>query len=358
MPLTISGSFPEWEVGVPATGALTISGGIPPYIGLTITSGALPDGVSLSIVGNQIVASGTPTAGGAWSATLQVSDSASTPASASVSGEVTAMRLWTPADLPTPPAVWLDWDSPITEDAGHASAWVNSKGSIGESFTQGNESRRPEVKLAELNGKRVLRFDGNDDLSGAGQILDLFRDRGTGWIFVVAKKYPGDVSATSRRVVVWETGTATARLSLYWDDAVSGSQNRPVAGGRRLDSDAYSRAMATDTSVGVWSILAVHADWTTRVLRLDINGQTDAINSSAFSSAGNTSNTASAKVGIGGAAGVTAFAGDIACVIASDTAVTLPDWQRLEGWAAYETGLQSNLPSDHPYRYSPPMVST
>lgn len=88
LPLTIAGAFPEWEVGVPATGALTISGGVPPYSLLPITSGALPDGVSLSIVGNQIVPSGTPTVGGEWSATIQVQDSNGAPAHISVSGDV------------------------------------------------------------------------------------------------------------------------------------------------------------------------------------------------------------------------------------------------------------------------------
>jgi hypothetical protein len=88
LPLTISGAFPEWKVGVPATGALTITGGVPPYSGLSITSGALPAGVSLSIVGNQIVPSGAPTVAGPWSATLQVSDSLSTPAINVVSGNV------------------------------------------------------------------------------------------------------------------------------------------------------------------------------------------------------------------------------------------------------------------------------
>jgi len=91
LPLTITGAFPEWKFGVPATGTLTISGGVPPYSGLAITSGALPDGVSLSIVGNQIVASGAPTVAGPWSATIQVQDSSGAPAHISVSGDVTTL---------------------------------------------------------------------------------------------------------------------------------------------------------------------------------------------------------------------------------------------------------------------------
>ena len=91
LPLTISGAFPEWEVGQPVSGSLTISGGVQPYGGLAITAGALPAGVSLSIVGNQIVPSGSPTVAGPWSATVQVSDSLSTTAMTVVSGDVTVM---------------------------------------------------------------------------------------------------------------------------------------------------------------------------------------------------------------------------------------------------------------------------
>lgn len=90
LPLTISGTFPDWEVDQTATGALTINGGVPPYSGLAITSGALPAGVSLSIVGNQIVPSGSPSSIGAWSATIEINDSISTPATIALSGEVTA----------------------------------------------------------------------------------------------------------------------------------------------------------------------------------------------------------------------------------------------------------------------------
>lgn len=91
LPLTISGAFPEWYFGVPATGELTISGGVPPYSLLPITSGALPSGVSLSIVGNQIVASGAPTVAGPWSATVSASDADTVIASLDVSGNVVVL---------------------------------------------------------------------------------------------------------------------------------------------------------------------------------------------------------------------------------------------------------------------------
>ena len=90
LPLTIAGAFPEWYVGMSVTGSLTIGGGVPPYSGLAITSGALPAGVTLSIFGDQIVSSGTPTVAGPWSATVNVSDDDTAFASTSLTGNVGA----------------------------------------------------------------------------------------------------------------------------------------------------------------------------------------------------------------------------------------------------------------------------
>jgi hypothetical protein len=73
------GSLPSETVGVPVTDAVTtISGGQAPYT-LAITAGALPDGVSLAQAQNPdgsvlISLSGAPTAPGAFSFDLQVTD--------------------------------------------------------------------------------------------------------------------------------------------------------------------------------------------------------------------------------------------------------------------------------------------
>ena len=78
--LTLTGSLPNATLGVPYTQTLTATGGITPYT-YTITAGSLPAGLTLSSSG---VISGTPTAVGASSFTVTVTDTETTPQTASL----------------------------------------------------------------------------------------------------------------------------------------------------------------------------------------------------------------------------------------------------------------------------------
>lgn len=71
-PLAIAGALPDAFVGVAITPyAYAISGGAAPYASVTISTGALPNGLVLS---NSGVVSGTPTTTGAFSWTVKVID--------------------------------------------------------------------------------------------------------------------------------------------------------------------------------------------------------------------------------------------------------------------------------------------
>ena len=78
--LTLSGSLPNATLGVAYTQALQAAGGIKPY-SYSLTAGTLPPGLALSSAG---VISGTPTAVGASSFTVTVTDTETTPQSASL----------------------------------------------------------------------------------------------------------------------------------------------------------------------------------------------------------------------------------------------------------------------------------
>jgi uncharacterized repeat protein (TIGR01451 family) len=81
-PLTITTAspLPNGLVQQPYSQTITATGGIPPYT-WSISAGALPPGLALDAVTGTI--SGTPTAAGAYSFTVDVTDSAGTPATAS-----------------------------------------------------------------------------------------------------------------------------------------------------------------------------------------------------------------------------------------------------------------------------------
>jgi Putative Ig domain len=78
--LSLTGSLPNAILGVPYTQTLTATGGITPYT-YQISAGSLPAGLSLSTGG---VISGTPTAPGASSFTVKVTDTETTPQTASL----------------------------------------------------------------------------------------------------------------------------------------------------------------------------------------------------------------------------------------------------------------------------------
>jgi len=90
-------SLPAWTVGVPYSQTLAATGGTAPYT-WTITSGALPTGLSLSSSG---IISGTPTTvGGPISVTIQVADSKSTTATESMSLTINPVLNITTSSLP------------------------------------------------------------------------------------------------------------------------------------------------------------------------------------------------------------------------------------------------------------------
>jgi hypothetical protein len=82
VPLTVdlSGVPSVDTVGVPYNGKIAVSGGTAPYT-FTLTGGALPDGLALNVDGT---ITGTPTIAGSFDATIDIMDSATPPAAASV----------------------------------------------------------------------------------------------------------------------------------------------------------------------------------------------------------------------------------------------------------------------------------
>lgn len=75
VPLVISGTPDQGHKNQPYSYAFTVTGGQPPYSRARLMDGSLPDGLNLSVVGNTVVLSGTPTIEGSMAFTLALDDS-------------------------------------------------------------------------------------------------------------------------------------------------------------------------------------------------------------------------------------------------------------------------------------------
>lgn len=271
--------------------------------------------------------------------------------------------LWTPLNMTTVPQIYLDaHDSVVTDVSGFASA-ISNLGSMGSdgNFSQATAGNRPAILAAELNGKQVLRFDGANDfmVGGSSAQKNLYRNVNSMWNVFVYKKRSTDVTPVTRVLSYHTVGNANApRFALYCGFGTSGDANKPAISTRRLDSDssiAFRAAVARSLD---YVICIGHVNTVSRFGHIYVNGNT-ADTSVVTTESGNTSDTTSQEtVGLGAFyEGVGGFSDvDIAAVIMGNTALTMEDRQKIEGWAAHKYGLTANLPSGHPYKTVAPTV--
>lgn len=276
------------------------------------------------------------------------------PASAEI---VHGAALWTPAQMTGVVRAWLDDQSDVEEVSGYAASWSSRPGG-GISFSQASVAKRPQIISDGLNGRRVLRFAGGQKLlSGAssiGRAVESVR------IFAV---YKNTSTATGYAGVVEidRTLATYVRAGLMASD--SGSGGRPTLISRRLDSDSLSKVVAPVAATGDWLMAMGSALYSERIERIELDGEVVA-EETGWSGPGLSSDTDSVGAAIGGgndsSGSYHALTGDVAVVIVLDgdlLDVPQEDVDRLFGWAAWRYGLVDNLPSGHPYKDAPPMVS-
>lgn len=367
--LEVSGAFTDTDLGDPLNGSpLTITGGVTPYsLSGSPFSGTRPAGVSISIVGSDLVASGATSTLGTYSWTERVTSDDGQ--HFDVVCSVAVRRLWTPADLAVPPSIWLNETSAVTNVSGNCSQWNDISGN-GWDFSQTTAASRPAITASAQNGLRGLTFDGvNDQMSTTGGVSTqfLFTNVPNGWVMYVGKKTAADGGAGAYRFVlnVPAGGAAgTFRASLFMG-SLSPSANRPAAIGRRLDADTNSNATGSATMTN-WHTSIGTMDYTNRTLTLYVNGSQEAQDTAMSASGGNTSNTGSfTQIVLSGnnpssppAGACNMVLGEVLIggVHSSASMPTLAEVDKLAGWAAWKWGLEGDLPPSHPYKYAPPYV--
>jgi hypothetical protein len=175
---------------------------------------------------------------------------------------------------------------------GTVSKWYDQSGNDNHA-TQGTAASQPKIVDAGVY-LGELDFDGTDDnlaLSGSG--LDLFRDVGYGQIFSVIT--PDNVGTGINRYFEALGGSGARFLLGDSQDYAASSR----IGGRRLDADGFEDIESLTSHSNNETLITGFLNWADADAYLYFNG-TERASSTSFQTAGNTSNTSSAEIAIGG----------------------------------------------------------
>lgn len=262
---------------------------------------------------------------------------------------------WTPAMMSTPPVLWLDDSTAVDDVSGYAAAWADKSGN-GHHFAQGTSGARPQIRSAELGGRRVLRFDGSNDRMSCSA-PNFMRNTGAGWILTVHRRRA--VSTGYRRLFSCTyTSGGLSRFSVFAADSATAKapwfMTQAVGGGAELSVFPSAAPPQTD-----WGIHVFARNWIGGSAWLIINGAEQAVVSGGAS--GMTSDVPNAHdLFIGGNQTGTQWCDtDLACILAGQgEQPSSGEMAKLVGWAAWRFGLTSTLPDDHPYKLAPPMMGS
>lgn len=248
--------------------------------------------------------------------------------------QIEKVPLWTPAALST--AAWYDAAdaSTITHNNGMVSQWMDKSGN-GRHSTQTMESQQPTVVASLLNGKSILRFDGDNDYLNSGGLGNV----GDASIFAVLNRKSIQQGATL-------IGTDGA-----WRD---GSFRIAGDSRSRYAYEAYSTGDSTSTrqATGVWTVIEF----------IETNGLVYFYNNGAPDGVANGSRRIVGKktldaFNIGSWNTSDYLEHDLAELIIIPSALSNEDRQKMEGYLAHKWSLAAELPVDHPYKSAEPTTA-
>ena len=246
---------------------------------------------------------------------------------------------WTPADLPTGLALWLDATdaSSFTLSSGAVAEWRDRSG-WSRHVSQANTSHRPTRVDGVVNGQSVVRWTtGYRALRTTGTIT-----LGDFDVFVAFR----DSGASS-----YERLVDHGYVQGFW----LGRDNANASSWRSgVQESGFPHGRAVSLADGQWHIVQSRRAGTTHTIRGDGGAGVSGTVSGAT--------TAAQRIGIGawadGANHQHLTDGDIGEVVLVAAALGDDDRLRVEGYLAHKWGTAASLPAGHPYRTVAPATST
>ncbi len=262
--------------------------------------------------------------------------------------------LWTPTRV-SGLQLWLDAADPngtgVTPANGSTISTWKDKSSNGFSGTAINS---PTVQINALNKLPVVRFNGTNQYINFGNVLNLGTNPLT--IFVITK-----FDTTNESGIIGKTAYAAAnmRWALWYGKSGLGSSVTGVQNIHQDDAQTGSSLVSTNpVTIGTQYNLYTYVTSRNTFL-LNLNGSL----AGSVSNTGTPSNfSTSYNLYVGAYADSTGSTprttmylnGDIAEILVYFTNLSVSQYQQVEGYLAWKWGLQSSLPSTHPFVKWPP----
>ncbi|NCC33979.1 MAG: hypothetical protein EOM24_18490 [Chloroflexia bacterium] len=267
--------------------------------------------------------------------------------------------LWTLADVST--ALWLDAadTSSLTIDGAAVTA-VADKSGLGRNFAQSTPDLQPFV--AEVNGKTAIGFAGDCLTSQSEKSTWTFLHNGTTYSIFSVVKF-GSTEDPDALYGLLGTNSGSAKnvgISAGFDDRASVSRNQALicevtraASKQRSVRVTDNNFLPVNQNIILWCELDPNNATAASRFAAAVNGDSPIAPNTEASTITTNEATYNLQIGTWGnnvmlMTGLIAEIGIITGAIDSDTNA------RVVGYLAHKWGLAGNLPSDHPYKSSPP----
>lgn len=252
---------------------------------------------------------------------------------------VPATQLWDPTDLAVAPLGFFDFtnNSTITYNGGDA-AQVDDLSGRGNHAVQATATRQPTISTAP-NGQQALRIGPTN-----GEYL----------------RAPIDVNGLASAYLLMVASRVSNFVSLAAGDPAGGALNKGLT--LFLDSTTNeagsiygftSGFAASNSTISTGIVCVVEGKYD----GANLAAWTDATSGTPATQTGNIATTRpTTDIGVYSAGASTAENGYILCALILGYAPTTDEQQRIQGWAHWHYGIQSRLPSGHPYKNAPPTI--
>ncbi|MFM7536111.1 MAG: LamG-like jellyroll fold domain-containing protein [Acidimicrobiales bacterium] len=249
---------------------------------------------------------------------------------------------WTPADLATPPALWLDAADPNTLTlSGNAVTQWRDKSGRGRHASQDAAAARPTFVGGVQNGRGAVVFDGLDD---------------------TMRLAAAPLSSQQNTAVVVDTKTATTNPTVGFPArevlsnwTMSNSVTSYFLGVTDVTRVRFSDAFASAGTVPTGQPLVLSAEATATDAVTRLHGAVLASRGAPLTTRDLSGPWVIGSQGAYASWPLEYWQGPINEVVLVDAAMATIDRQRIEGYLAWKWGTVDRLPAGHPFLTAPPM---